>query len=391
MDTQFSAGPQALGYYYQVRYALLLLLRSESTSKLSIEALDDIVLEEGATPPTLLQLKHRSHASLTDSSSDLWKSLRVWSTHFQQGAITPSAVILTLVTTAVAPANSVASLLRPDNVRNPTQALRQLVEVAKTSQNSSLRPAFDAFLKLTAEQQELLINAVNILDAAPSIIDISTKIKDELRFAVRREHIEALYQRLEGWWFQKVVQRLGGKTPEPISFFEVHSMINDISDQLKPDALPIDFLDYVPPDLEAKDKQFVYQLREIAANNMRIQKAILDYYRAFEQRSRWVREDLIVSDELEKYESKLIDEWQRYALSLEDADPVDEKDDDALRRRGLQIFTWMDQEADVRIRPAVTEEYVLRGSYHMLADEPNPRVWWHPKFIERLEQLLIRQ
>ena len=46
---------------------------------------------------------------------------------------------------------------------------------------------------------------------------------------------------------------------------------------------------------------------------------------------------------------------------------------------------------DVRIRGTahqVTEKYVMRGSYHILADQDPSRVWWHPKFIGRLETLL---
>ena len=51
----------------------------------------------------------------------------------------------------------------------------------------------------------------------------------------------------------------------------------------------------------------------------------------------------------------------------------------------------MEQEADFRVRPNVTEPYVMRGSYHMLADKNPPRVWWYPKFLERLEQILARR
>jgi hypothetical protein len=30
----------------------------------------------------------------------------------------------------------------------------------------------------------------------------------------------------------------------------------------------------------------------------------------------------------------------------------------------------------------------MRGSFHMLADQDPPRVWWHPRFVERLRTLL---
>jgi hypothetical protein len=58
------------------------------------------------------------------------------------------------------------------------------------------------------------------------------------------------------------------------------------------------------------------------------------------------------------------------------------------RRVGRQVFNWMEQTADVRIRSSVTEPYVMRGSFHVLADGSTPRVWWHPKFLERVGEIL---
>jgi C-terminal domain 7 of the ABC-three component (ABC-3C) systems len=53
-------------------------------------------------------------------------------------------------------------------------------------------------------------------------------------------------------------------------------------------------------------------LAEIGISSARIRNAILDYYRAYERRSAWARENLLVSGELEDYEDRLEDEWPRY-------------------------------------------------------------------------------
>jgi hypothetical protein len=80
--SEFSARPSALGYLYQVRYALFAILSIENDeTKLHIEALDDIDLETEGTPTELLQLKHNSlkrTANLTDTSQDFWKTIRIW-------------------------------------------------------------------------------------------------------------------------------------------------------------------------------------------------------------------------------------------------------------------------------------------------------------------------
>jgi len=51
---------------------------------------------------------------------------------------------------------------------------------------------------------------------------------------------------------------------------------------------------------------------------------------------------------------------------------------------GREILRWMEMTADIRIRANVTEPYVMRGSYHMLANRRQPPVWWHPQFMQRL-------
>lgn len=390
MTTSFSAGPPALGYLYQARYALYAILSNEEL-ELSIESLDDITFEGEGSPRELLQLKHHTNqASLTDSSEDLWKTLRVWSELVQSGEISLGKVVLTLVTTAQAKEGSIASYLCPGEKRNSQLAVTKLLEVAHHSENRSLIKAFNAFKGLDFENQKLLVNSIQILDFSPDIVNVSDKIKEKVKYAVRREHLNGLYERLEGWWFAKVVNHLKGQSTERISGFEVGDKIPDIAEQFKPDALPIDFLEIeLPsqPDVDTDTRNFVNQLKTIAVKNRRIEKAILDYYRAFEQRSRWAREDLLIGDELEKYEKKLVDEWERYVLAHQDDCDYDENDDEQCRKFGRDVYRWVDQDAAIRIRPQVTEEYVMRGSFHLLADQNPPRVWWHPQFVKRLAQV----
>jgi hypothetical protein len=54
---------------------------------------------------------------------------------------------------------------------------------------------------------------------------------------------------------------------------------------------------------------------------------------------------------------------------------------------------WADIESGnisaLRIRERVTEPYVVRGGFHILANvKPLPRIYWHPLFLNRLRELL---
>lgn len=137
---------------------------------------------------------------------------------------------------------------------------------------------------------------------------------------------------------------------------------------------------------------FVVQLREIGISSNRIRNAILDYYRAFEQRSLWARENLLFAGEMEDYEDRLVDEWSRYRdVVFEDLDEA--TTDEVLIAAGKALYRWADIESgnisSLRIRERVTEPYVIRGGFHILANSrPLPRIFWHPHFLNKVRQML---
>ena len=96
--------------------------------------------------------------------------------------------------------------------------------------------------------------------------------------------------------------------------------------------------------------------------------------------------------EVEEYEDRLADEWGRYKdVAFEKL--KDDSAEEALREAGTTLYNWAEFETgkieSLRIRARVTEPYVLRGSFHILADAtPEPKVFWHPRFLDRLGELL---
>src|SRR5258706_14846099 len=133
--SDFSAAPSTLGILHQVRYALVVLLQHED-SEVRLEALDDIELSRPGTPSELLQLKHRApDTKLTDSSKDLWKSLRIWSTLVKDQSVDLDHALLTLITTAIAPPNSAAEYLRPAAGRDVSKAFEKIRNVIAVSTN----------------------------------------------------------------------------------------------------------------------------------------------------------------------------------------------------------------------------------------------------------------
>jgi hypothetical protein len=393
MSSQFSAAPSSLGYFYQTLYALLLLLKSKEEANLSLEILDDVVFEKAGNSKEQLQLKHHTNrtANLSNESPDLWKTIRVWSTQLSNGTLLVDDTTLSLVTTGKASEGTIAAKLKPGNKdRDDKNVAELLTGIATTSGNQELKKAFAAYRALSYEQREDLIACIQILDGSSVITSLPNEIKN-LLIGVRIKYRDNVYERLEGWWFDLAIRHLSTQSKSMVSKRAVEEKIAEINEQFQPDALPIDYANAVPPlapDPTSDNRRFVYQLKRIMISNKRIEKAILDYYRAFEQRSRWVRESLLYDLELEKYEEKLVDEWERYWLALQDDPKYDDSTDEKCIEIGKNIYYWMEQVAHFQIRKQVTEDYIVRGSYHILADQQQPKVWWHPKFIEELQKLL---
>jgi len=324
MSLNFTAAPQALGYIYQLRYALFNLLSEPETAEVSIEKLDDIAFVSEGDPYQILQLKRLGQpVALTNRSLELWKTIRVWSTLIKNREVKIPETIFILVSTAKAAEDSIASFLRPGKERNDELAYQKLLVEATSLQNQNLtddtlQKCFNVFLSLTDTDRNNFVKSIRILDSALDIFDIPAEIQKNFLTAVRRESRSPLYERLEGWWFNKMIDHLGGKTTErAIPRYEVEDKIADLAEQFQPGSLPIDFFDKSPEIPEdAKQRMFVVQLKEIEISSGRIEKAIQDYYKAVEQRSRWARNELLFGDEIERFERKLIDEWERFSAAF---------------------------------------------------------------------------
>ncbi len=387
----FSAAQSHLGYLYQCRFALLCALRKTRSGHgflLRLETLDDVVFEAEGAPAELLQTKHhlRGPADLTDASPDLWKTLRVWSERVASGAIMPTTSLY-LVTTSSAPDGSAASYLRQHG-RDADKALARLRATAQTSSSVTNRRAYEAFLALGQSKQRALLEAVYIIDASPSILDLDRCLAEEIRWAVDRKYTDSFLSRLEGWWLRRAIRLLSDPNEPAVLSEEFEAEIDALREQFRRDALPIDE-DIITATVDAsgyQDAIFVQQLRLIGIGAQRVLAAIREYFRAFEQRSRWLREDLLLVGELERYEQRLVEEWELVFERMRDELGPDAAEE-VKQKAAREVYSWVETTV-IPIRPNVTEPFVTRGSYQILSDEL--RVGWHPDFLERLQHLLGR-
>ena len=389
----FSAVDATLGYLYQVRSALLWSLRRlkiEPEFLVSVETLDDVAFETiGGNPIDLLQTKHHKKGcgSLTDASPDLWKTLRIWFEGRASGAIPPTAT-LSLVTTGEAPSGTAASYLRAFP-RDVPAAQKALDATASSSTNQNLTAAFEAYLAANSSERTVMLDRIVLLDAAPCVADLDNELRQEVYWAAGKEHHSAFLDRLEGWWLRRVLRQLADAARDRIGSVELESQMAELREQFKQDALPIDedLLGFTLDDATwaaHENSNFVHQLELVKAGRRRIAIAVRDYYRAFEQRSRWLRDDLVVGMDLHQYEARLFEEWEVVFEAMRD-ELGDAATEEAKELAARSVLAWVER-TTIPIRPNVTTPFVSRGSFHMLADEV--RIGWHPEFQDRLAHVL---
>jgi len=389
----FDASASALGYLYQCRYALLLALQKGDDLDLgiSVEKLDDVAFHESPSSPDvareLLQFKHHvgRRGTLGDGSPDIWKSLSIWSEAVQTRRIDLNRVTLCLVTTSQANTRNAVRMLRPDPAtRKPLDVLDGLMKAGAGSKNKVVADAFARFASLADTERKSLMRAVVLLDGATNAIDLDGALRAAVRYAAEPRHRDALVQRLEGWWLQRLVRHLGEPVPGVIPVSLIQRQVYEIGGQFRRECLPDDLSgtalpgDAVPDD---DDRTFVRQLGLIGLSEARLRYAQADHYRAFNQRSRWVKDQLMDLDEATAYETRLVEGWkERFAIMREKVPP--EGDGPTRARHGHRFYEWIVSEAPTKgsfwVRPDFQAEYMTKGSYHMLADLL--RVGWHPDY-----------
>jgi hypothetical protein len=393
IDTDFSAKEPSLGYFYQIKYALLILLTNAKdleSPKLRIENLDDIEIEDiDSTNLYQTKLHIKGKANLTDSSVDFWKTIRIWSEHIKNKLIDVDSTIFNLITTENVPETSVLSKLKTDvhSDADLTDIINKLDIIALNSENKTNKAGYDAFMSLTSKEKIKLIKNIRIADNSISIEDIDSKIKKQLIFSTYPAYLDAFLEILDGWWLKKSIENLTSKI-DYIDADELQLQIANIADSFKADNLPNHFpeqMEVSDDDVETfKEKNFLKQLEliQIDISSKAVKRAISDFRRAFEQRSKWLRLQLLNPEEEEDYDKRLHDHWRNIFDLM--CDEAEGKGQDELKTFGRNFY--LDQFAkncpQIKIREKFKEDYLTRGSYQILSD--TKKIGWHPKFSDEL-------
>ena len=383
---KYAAGEQGLGYVYQIRFALAHLMKQDEAQALLIEADDDVELRDIDGKKTLISLKHKQAGETVGTlSTDFWKSVRIWLDRYIRDGNLACDHSYCMVTTARVGPKSLLQYFLDGADSKPEDFAKRLITELKSSKAALSAQVETTFSSLNPTQQDDFLARIVIADSSLRIKELDAAFAPLLRSVPVNFRID-VRERIEGWWLRESIELIQGER-NPITGAEVWEKFAQVSSEYYDERLPITFDDAYPDeeiDAMKDTRQFVEQLRAIGMSSDSLEMAILDFYRAFSQRAHWTRVNALVGGELRKFEMRLVEEWKRAKGWAMLKAPQNEAE---FQAAGRQLYDWAEnQSKGLQIRKDVTEDFVRRGSFHILADEkPMPRVHWHPQFIERLK------
>ncbi|GAA1628566.1 ABC-three component system protein [Leucobacter chromiireducens] len=391
--SQFDASASALGFIYQLRWALLDLLRAmrrDATISLSIEDYDDIAqLTPDGDVHSASQIKnHEAPAPVTNSSPDLWKTLRVWlETPVLRASGGPR---LYLITTATVPEDSAAWFLTQE-ARDTSQACALLTQAAARYTAKETEAGRTAWKDAPESDRLALIERIFVIGNNPKVTEIDEIVRQELSQSVRDEHMDHFVERLWGWWHQQCLAVLTKDGVATISAGQLRAKLNALRDHYTEGALPIDdsLAGITAEDIgdEHSGKPFVQQLEWIQIRGKNMQRALIDYHRAYAQTTKWLRDGDLVEDDLSRYERMLVEEWEiQFENACDRLDRLGATDDAAKVETGRSLFEKLYEMNNVVIQAGFTERFLSGGTRHVIANRGD--LGWHPDFRERVRELL---
>ena len=287
-----------------------------------------------------------------------------------------------LTTSAAAPDTALSMLRRAADGRDEARAEALLLSVARASKNQATAAARDAFVALTDSARRVLIGSIWVFDRAPNIVDVRDEIETVLHYSAAPEQVGALTDYLEGWWFNRIVVAMTDKNFTAIELASIQNKVAELRERFRLGNLPLDDTIEATTEighLATDDRTFIRQMDLIHVSEEEVRATVQDYYRAYEQRSRWAREHLFLDGEADRYDRSLRDAWHRRFLACT-ADINDSCDDATRESEGRKVFRWArEYQKPLRNRDEI---WLSSGSFQMLADEV--KIGWHPDYVTLL-------
>lgn len=358
---------------------------SDDAAAVAVETHDDVVLVADSLK-NLAQLKHKP-TPLSVKSDDFWKAIDNWLPHRGD-----TGVRFRFVLTSPLPSDSILRQLA-DSARhqNICTMLTQEAERVVDSVEGSLDDTpykrriagCRAFLALTDSERLDLVQRLDVHDESFSVDQYDSAVAEQLSktpLNIRSKVADRLIE----WWDRQVALALTGKRARVLRRDEILEMIAAITQMVYSDRPSDDFADKDPPGTMDETPVLVRQIKLIDGTDFWISQAKQERWRARSQRDSWLAEEVSMAERLDRFDKRLVNEWQLRFQPITDGAATDSS---AEKLRGRQLFDWAFTRAWLEVPPIHPEwrtPYLVRGTLQEMANRRI--VGWHPRFNALLDE-----
>ena len=377
------------GFLFQLARALLRLAGAQDESLVSIETLDDVVIEKPDGNKVLEQDKLSFRRNpIPNGSANFWKSLCIWIGLLDDGEIVLEKSEFQLVSSFEVK-TGIAALLKLDpDKRDNKKVLSQLLKAAKNPTDEAKEYA-GKVLKWPRAKLNALVSRITVTDSSCADTRLELGYKLNIDPSIRDSVIRGLI----GWitditlaHFEEEAENPGDDGLLKIHVNVFRSELNQLIAKHFSSKIVLRASQEIvasPESIDAeKNARFVKQLKILEfgeSEDDMILDAILDHLRTDEETTRLADQNEVTKRKFREYQSRLRDHW-KYCMTKAKLSPLQRP---ALTGQFVLNET-MNVNATLDGQPVV-HSYLNRGTLHAMADiTDHSGIGWHPEF----EQLL---
>lgn len=385
-----SAKAAMAGFLFQIRRALNRLAGARTGTHVSIETLDDVVVEN-ADNSTIVEQDKLSFLRnpIPDRSENLWKTLVIWMGLIKGGEVNVELTEFHLVSTFPIKTGVAAMLKLPSKERDNEQIVASLLNITENP-GEEIIPFTTQLAKWPRSELVKLIQNITVTDQ--SCEDSKSELIEKLNLDASIK--DDVVRGLSGWLVDAILDHfvVSAFNREEALPFEISAELfarelnkliyKHFNGQIVLRASR-EIVDPKKEDIDAKrDARFVKQLQLLAFGedeNELILESILDFIKAEEETTRLAKRNEITKSKFRDYEDSLRQHWKhcRREAKLSPLDSEELTGQKTLNET-IRLQAFLDGQP-------VLHSYLTRGTYHALANRTNiPELGWHPRFSELL-------
>lgn len=402
IHAQHTAGPQLIGFDYQILYFLYLSLDLNPGEKLGFEILDDIHIEFPNGNLELLQMKHTIQTNssggkinLTERDSDLWKTISNWIAFVNATSNAETYILntsFTIVTNKSIDSNTfLRNLAKFQAGEIDIKELNTyILALFSGTSDDILKEKIDQLINLKQKIKKSFLYKINIISDQENII---TQIKGRIHKLIRRaERVDDVFNAFYANIQIDKFLAIAGRVKFSIAFEDFSNKYKTCFDfAYTSNSLPIRNLPLIFPD-KLKEQIFIKQLTEIGETDQ--DEEILNYTTAmlkfFNQVKDWVNEGDLLETDKTNLDKDAIFRWQRIfkekyreiKKKVTTGITIDDLEEE-IKETAISCVNEMRKEKLSIKNNELTEEF-SNGQFYLLSNEP--LIGWHLDWEKKYKQ-----